>query len=48
MFLVNELEFNTNTYTSKSRREFEMYLFLRMVRNKCDKKPAEHSSLEYD
>ena len=26
-FLMNELEPNTNTYTSKNPREFEMYLF---------------------
>ena len=25
MFLVNEFEFNTHTYTSKNRREFETY-----------------------
>ena len=25
MFLVNEFEFNTNTYTSNNRQEFEMY-----------------------
>ena len=25
--LVNEFEFNTNTYTSNIRHEFEMYLF---------------------
>ena len=31
MFLVKEFEFNTNTYTSKTRREFEMYLSRNMV-----------------
>ena len=25
ILLVTEFEFNTNTYTSKNRREFEMY-----------------------
>ena len=27
MYLAHEFEFNTNTHTSKNRREFDMYIF---------------------